>query len=92
MGSITGGSIELAIIETPGHSEGSVTFLIDDAYFVGDLIFQASIGRTDLPGGSMHELLESVTTRIFSVEQGTLYPGHGGITDIQTERETNPFF
>jgi len=86
------GNLAFNIIPTPGHSKGSVTFCTGDDIFCGDLIFQGSIGRTDIPGGDMQELTNSVMSEIFPREPGTLYPGHGPITDITSEKKYNPFF
>jgi glyoxylase-like metal-dependent hydrolase (beta-lactamase superfamily II) len=80
------------VIPTPGHSKGSVTFRLDNHLLVGDLIFQGSIGRTDMPGGSMEELVTSVQTEIFTVPDGLIYPGHGPVTAVETEKQSNPFF
>ncbi len=78
----------------PGHSPGSVAFYIValKAVFVGDALFQGSIGRTDLPGGSFPVLERSIRERLYSLPDDTaVYPGHGPDTLIGAERETNPF-
>lgn len=81
------------VLHTPGHSPGSVTYLLDGWAFVGDLIFAGSIGRTDLPGGSLPELMRSVRDRIFTLPPETvLVPGHGPDTTVGRELRTNPFF
>ncbi|MFC1479723.1 MBL fold metallo-hydrolase [Planctomycetota bacterium] len=87
-----GGGLSFEVVLTPGHSEGSVSFIMDDNIFCGDLIFQGSIGRTDFPGGDMESLLTSVRDFIFPVESGRLFPGHGPMTDVCTEKMYNPFF
>jgi hydroxyacylglutathione hydrolase len=79
---------------TPGHSPGHVTYAIRDepAIFSGDVLFQGSVGRVDLPGGDWPTLLasiESLTTAFPS--ETTVYPGHMGITTLGAERATNPF-
>jgi hydroxyacylglutathione hydrolase len=79
---------------TPGHSPGHVTYAIKDepAIFSGDVLFQGSVGRVDLPGGDWPTLLasiESLTTAFPS--ETTVYPGHMGITTLGAERATNPF-
>jgi len=85
---------EIDVLFTPGHSPGHVTFSIPDeqALFSGDVLFQGSVGRTDLPGGDWGTLLESIRTLVdgFPAET-TVYPGHMGITTLGAERATNPF-
>jgi hydroxyacylglutathione hydrolase len=79
---------------TPGHSPGHVTYAITDeaAIFSGDVLFQGSVGRVDLPGGDWPTLLASIEslTTAFPPET-TVYPGHMGITTLGAERATNPF-
>ena len=87
-----GGRISIRVLETPGHSPGSVTFDVGDSLFAGDVLFQSSIGRTDLPGGDFETLLRSIRERLFTFPDATqVYPGHGPPTTIGRERETNPF-
>src|ERR1700722_10908061 len=79
---------------TPGHSPGHVTYAIKDepAIFSGDVLFQGSVGRVDLPGGdwpTLLALIESLTTAF--PPETTVYPGHMGITTLGAERATNPF-
>ena len=85
---------EIDVLFTPGHSPGHVTFSIPDeaALFSGDVLFQGSVGRTDLPGGDWPTLLESIRSLVdgFPAET-TVYPGHMGITTLGQERATNPF-
>lgn len=80
---------------TPGHSPGSITF-VDHAgrrAFVGDALFRGSIGRTDLPGGNLRQLLDSIRAQIFTLPDDTkVYPGHGPATTVGFEKRTNPFF
>jgi hydroxyacylglutathione hydrolase len=85
---------EIDVIFTPGHSPGHVTFSIADeqAVFSGDVLFQQSIGRTDLPGGDYGTLLESIRTLVDTLPEKTaVYPGHMGTTTLGAERATNPF-
>jgi glyoxylase-like metal-dependent hydrolase (beta-lactamase superfamily II) len=99
-GTVKGGeTLELAglaidVIFTPGHSPGHVTYSIrdEDALFSGDVLFQGSVGRVDLPGGDWPTLLASIEllTNQFPPET-TVYPGHMGITTLGRERATNPF-
>jgi hydroxyacylglutathione hydrolase len=86
--------MELDVIFTPGHSPGHVTYSLPDeaAIFSGDVLFQGSIGRTDLPGGDWATLLESIRTLVDSLPpETTVHPGHMGITTLGAERDTNPF-
>jgi glyoxylase-like metal-dependent hydrolase (beta-lactamase superfamily II) len=86
--------LEIDVILTPGHSPGHVTYSVADerAIFSGDVLFQGSVGRTDLPGGDWATLLESIRTLVDShPEETTVYPGHMGITTLGAERATNPF-
>jgi hydroxyacylglutathione hydrolase len=85
---------EIDVLFTPGHSPGHVTFSIPDeaAVFSGDVLFQGSVGRVDLPGGDWGTLLESLRTLVDTLpEQTTVYPGHMGITTLGAERASNPF-
>jgi glyoxylase-like metal-dependent hydrolase (beta-lactamase superfamily II) len=97
---VTGGEklelagMEIDVIFTPGHSPGHVTYSIPDeaAIFSGDVLFQGSVGRTDLPGGDWATLLESIRKLVESLpDETTVYPGHMGITTLGAERATNPF-
>jgi hydroxyacylglutathione hydrolase len=85
---------EIDVLFTPGHSPGHVTFSIPDerAVFSGDVLFQGSVGRTDLPGGDWPTLLESIRGLVDNFpEDTTVYPGHMGITTLGAERRGNPF-
>jgi hydroxyacylglutathione hydrolase len=85
---------EIDVLSTPGHSPGHVTFSIPDegAVFSGDVLFQGSIGRTDLPGGDFDTLMESIRSLVDTLPgETTVYPGHMGITTLAAERATNPF-
>lgn len=85
--------IPVVAIPTPGHSRGSYTFALgDEELFVGDLLFQGSVGRTDLPGGDMHDLLNSVATLIrrFPAD-AKVHCGHGPDTSLGRELALNPF-
>ena len=85
---------EIDVLFTPGHSPGHVTFSIPDeaVLFSGDVLFEGSVGRTDLPGGDWPTLLESIRSLVdgFPAET-TVYPGHMGITTLGAERASNPF-
>jgi hydroxyacylglutathione hydrolase len=85
---------EIDVLFTPGHSPGHVTFSIPDeaAVFSGDVLFQGSVGRTDLPGGDWGVLLESIRGLVDSLPGETaVYPGHMGTTTLGAERASNPF-
>jgi glyoxylase-like metal-dependent hydrolase (beta-lactamase superfamily II) len=86
------GQETLEVIHTPGHSPGGVTFRCGDDLWVGDTLFEGSIGRTDLPGGSFETLERSIRTRLFPLGDGLhVLPGHGPPTTIGRERAHNPF-
>ena len=82
------------VLHTPGHSPGHLTYSLADeqAVFSGDVLFQGSVGRVDLPGGDWGTLLSSIETLFQTLpEETTVYPGHMGITTLGAERRTNPF-
>jgi glyoxylase-like metal-dependent hydrolase (beta-lactamase superfamily II) len=86
--------LELDVIFTPGHSPGHVTYDVrgEDALFSGDVLFQGSVGRVDLPGGDWPTLLASIETLLEGrSDQTVVHPGHMGITTLGAERATNPF-
>jgi len=90
---ITFGDISLKVLNTPGHSPGSISLVTDKIVFVGDTLFAGSIGRTDFPGGDYEGLLHNVRKKIFTLgDDVVVYPGHGPKTTVGRERETNPFF
>lgn len=85
---------EIDVLFTPGHSPGHVTYVVADegAMFSGDVLFQGSVGRVDLPGGDWATLADSLRTLVEAhPPETTVYPGHMGITTLGVERETNPF-
>ena len=93
-----GETLELAgmtidVVFTPGHSPGHVTYAVrDGALFSGDVLFQGSVGRVDLPGGDWPTLLASIELLMDSFpDETTVYPGHMGLTTLGRERATNPF-
>ncbi|MDR1439280.1 MAG: MBL fold metallo-hydrolase [Clostridiales bacterium] len=91
---IAAGSAEFQILHTPGHTPGGICILSGDgcALFSGDTIFKGAVGRTDLGGGSMGQLLESIWSKIMALDDGVrIYPGHGFPTTVGDERRTNPF-
>jgi hydroxyacylglutathione hydrolase len=80
------------VVHTPGHSPGHMCLISDGAAFVGDVIFQGGIGRTDLPGGDYDTLMRSIATYILPLPDDTvLYNGHGPATTVGHERRANPF-
>ncbi|CAN5552180.1 MBL fold metallo-hydrolase [soil metagenome] len=89
------GNIKASVIHTPGHTPGSTCFCVqekDSILFSGDTLFQRSIGRTDLWGGSFEEIIKSISERLMTLDDSTrVVPGHGADTDIWTERKSNPF-
>jgi hydroxyacylglutathione hydrolase len=85
---------EIDVLFTPGHSPGHLTYSIpgEHAIFSGDVLFQGSVGRVDLPGGDWETLLASLGALVESLpEDTTVHPGHMGITSLGVERRTNPF-
>lgn len=91
--SITFGHQTLQIIPTPGHSRGSVCFYNkkENVLFTGDTLFQMSIGRTDLQGGSMMQIIQSLRTLAQLPDETIVLPGHGGQTTIGEELKHNPY-
>jgi glyoxylase-like metal-dependent hydrolase (beta-lactamase superfamily II) len=88
------GEISSNVIHTPGHSEGSICiyFPAEKRLFAGDTLFAGSIGRTDLPGGSMEKIMRSLHNQVLALPDETeVFPGHGPMTTIGKERESNPF-
>jgi glyoxylase-like metal-dependent hydrolase (beta-lactamase superfamily II) len=82
----------LEVRHAPGHSPGGVVLVSGDDAFVGDCLFQGSIGRTDLPGADAATLLRSIRERILTLPDDTvLWPGHGSETTVRREASTNPF-
>ncbi len=86
------GTHRFTVRHTPGHSPGSVSFLGPNLVLGGDVLFNGSIGRTDLPGGSLATLLHSIQTVFLPLADSTvIWAGHGSETTVGVERETNPF-
>jgi len=88
------GEISSNVIHTPGHTEGSIClyFPEEKKLIAGDTLFAGSIGRTDLPGGSMEKIMRSLHNQVMALPDETeVVPGHGSLTTIGEERETNPF-
>ncbi len=88
------GQAEFQIVETPGHTQGSLCLWIpqENKLIAGDTLFRDSVGRTDLPGGNTRQLLSSIKTRLLDLpEEALVIPGHGPNTTIGREKERNPF-
>jgi len=86
------GGFEFGVRFTPGHSPGSVSFVGDGMVFGGDVLFNGSVGRTDLPGGDASTLMTSIQSELLSLPDSTVvHSGHGPDTTIGVERLTNPF-
>ena len=86
------GDFSLTVLHTPGHTPGGISLLFDKTVFVGDTLFAESIGRTDFPGGSYSQLINSIQTKLMTLDDEVkAYPGHGPATTIGWERRQNPF-
>src|SRR5215472_874445 len=88
------GNITSSVIHTPGHTEGSICvyFPAEQKLIAGDTLFAGSIGRTDLPGGSFDKIIRSLHQKVLSLpDETSVVPGHGPLTTIGDERESNPF-
>jgi hydroxyacylglutathione hydrolase len=86
--------LEIDVVFTPGHSPGHVTYSVREeaAIFSGDVLFQGSVGRVDLPGGDGPTLMRSIATLVESLPaETTVYPGHMGVTTLAAEQASNPF-
>ena len=82
------GELKAQILHTPGHTEGSMSIVVEDAVFTGDTLFRHTYGRTDLKTGSKEEMLTSIRDKIIKLPENTLvYPGHGSVTIIKEEKE-----
>jgi glyoxylase-like metal-dependent hydrolase (beta-lactamase superfamily II) len=91
---LTLAGISFRVIHTPGHTPGHCCFEIEEegVLFSGDQLFQGSIGRTDLPGGSFEQLMESMRASVMTLDDSTrVLPGHGPTTTLAAERRSNPF-
>ncbi len=85
------GDKNLSIAETPGHTPGSCTILVDGLMFTGDFIFKGTIGRTDF-GGSRTDMISSIKWAKSLESDYVIYPGHGESTTLEAEKRSNPFF
>jgi len=92
--SVRAGSLAATVLHTPGHTEGSIClyFPAENKLIAGDTLFAGSIGRTDLPGGSFEKIIGSLKGKLLELPDETLVvPGHGALTTIGDERESNPY-
>lgn len=86
------GSNTIKVLETPGHTKGGLSFVIDDKVFTGDTLFRGSIGRTDFLGGDFNEIVKSIKEKLLPLEDDTtVYPGHGPASTIAFEKRNNPY-
>jgi hydroxyacylglutathione hydrolase len=88
------GTVSLQVLYTPGHSQGSISLYCasENIVFVGDVLFQRSVGRADLQGGDRQTLIDSIRTRLLVLpDEAVVYPGHGPATTIGEERRGNPY-
>jgi len=91
-GEIVLGDISFRVLETPGHTEGSICLITENVIFSGDTLFCMSIGRTDFPSGSMADMQRSLK-KLFSLPGDyTVYPGHGESTTLYFEKQNNPYY
>jgi len=89
---VKAGGISFKVINTPGHTKGSVCFFGENILISGDTLFSGSIGRTDLPGGSYKEIISSVVKKLLPLGDGVkVYPGHGDSSTIGEEKLNNPY-
>ena len=89
---LTAGSVTFKVLHTPGHTPGGICLLAEDVVIVGDTLFAESIGRTDFPGGSYSQLINSIKTKLMTLgDEYKVFPGHGPATTIGWERQRNPF-
>lgn len=86
------GDITVTCIETPGHTPGGVCLTANDVVFTGDTLFSGSIGRTDFAGGNFDTIINSIKTKLMTLQEDTIVlPGHGGKSSIKREKLHNPF-
>ncbi len=88
---ITAGGVTFRVLETPGHTWGSVCYLCEDALFCGDTLFAGSCGRIDLPGGDRAAMLASLERLSQMDADCRVFPGHGGSSSLFREQQTNPY-
>lgn len=86
------GSLKMSIIHTPGHTQGGICVQVENVLLSGDTLFANSIGRSDLDGGNQEQLIDSIKSKLFILdEEVTVLPGHGPASTIRIEKLTNPY-
>jgi glyoxylase-like metal-dependent hydrolase (beta-lactamase superfamily II) len=86
------GALDINVIETAGHTQGGVCYLVENKLFSGDTLFREAVGRCDLEGGDFSQIVESIKTKLFTLpDKTTVYAGHGRMTSIEWEKEHNNF-
>ena len=86
------GNFKLVVLHTPGHTKSGICLLGDNVVFTGDTLFAGSIGRTDFPGGSFQNIIQSIKTKLLPLPDSfKVYPGHESFTTIGDEKKHNPF-
>lgn len=86
------GTCKLVVLHTPGHTKSGICLLGDNTVFTGDTLFAGSIGRTDFPGGSFQQIMESIKTKLLPLPDNfKVYPGHESFSTIGEEKKFNPF-
>ncbi len=88
---ISAGGLKFSVLETPGHTHGSVCYLCEDAMFCGDTLFAGSCGRTDLPGGDRIVMADTLDRLARLEEDCRIFPGHGESSTLSREQQTNPY-
>jgi glyoxylase-like metal-dependent hydrolase (beta-lactamase superfamily II) len=88
---ISAGGLTFTVLETPGHTRGSVCYLCEDAMFCGDTLFAGSCGRTDLPGGDSQVMALTLEALGEITKDYRIFPGHGGSSTLFREKQTNPY-
>ncbi|KEI03828.1 MBL fold metallo-hydrolase [Clostridium botulinum] len=87
------GNLDIKCMETPGHTPGGMSFLVNNVVFTGDTLFRGSVGRCDLPGGNQSQLIESIKSKLMILDDEiVVLPGHEGESNIRFEKQYNPFF
>lgn len=86
------GDMEIIVLHTPGHTPGGICLLTEQGLFSGDTLFYETIGRADLPGGNLQDLINGIKDKLMDLEDEVqVYPGHGDSTSIGQERRINPY-
>ena len=85
------GKYKIKVLHTPGHTKGSVCYIVEDIMFSGDTLFKDTVGRTDFPGGSYDEMMDSMKKLAALESDFTVYPGHDVSTTLEREKRYNPY-